>query len=956
MRHFLILGILLLVTITLKAQYYETGVEPFSVKWRQMSEGKIRLIYPSNAESFASKYLTMLVLADSLVGNDYHIKKTKIDVILHNHSALSNGFVAWAPRRMELVTQPGSDGFAQPWHYQLAVHEMRHVKQMYALQRNVVKTATFPFGQQATGLAAGFAPLWFLEGDAVATETAYSYSGRGRSASFYQHYRTHFLSNASHYSYDKWLNGSYKNFIPNHYNLGYQVVAYGNIKYGYDIWANTLDYITRRPYTLFPFYFGLKHETGLSRKGITEKMFAYQDSAWSKNLGNISYSSAKQVSNNYSEYKNYLYPFQVNDSILVAYKTSLTDIPSFVSININTQKETLLVHPGYLLGKPSYAGNLILWAEYKPHPRWEYSNSARIVVFNLATKSKKVYSTKGMLRSPVLNQSSGKIFCIGQTPQGTFYLGAINKNGTVAEQFLFPEGIEPFELTHEPETNLFYIGATTPAGKQIMALNSGYSLETVVEPTYNNINSIYATNDSIFFAASYNNIENIFLYNVKDSSTYQVINSKYGSNYPYLTATGTFIFSNYTPQGYQLSIADSINAISLVNTNNPIDDSFTRALAKNALLNIDTLEIKNTAYPSKPYRGAGSVFNLHSWAPFYFNPYNSDTEESPVGFGVTAMSQNLTGNTVMILGYGYGDSHLFRANIKYSGLWPVFSFSFELYDDYAYLFSVNNLYYQPNVRRTRLKLYAYLPITLSSNYIFTYFQPFTKIERTNDYLYSSSVSAYRSGLITLDNGIYFQATRKMSHRDLLPRLGTAFTFNWVSAPYNRNNIGSLYALNAEFYLPGFLSNHHIKLTGALQKQLLENYYLSNKVDAPRGYDLYLSEKFKGFSVDYLFPLAYPDLAVGSLIYIKRFSVDMFFDYAKNSFPARTNNLLFIRNETQRSFGFEMDVDFHVLRTRYPFRLKYQQAFTGNNNDPYSSFSLTVNIYGNTVGNYRHAER
>ncbi len=256
MRKVVTLGILLFCAIGLKAQYFETGVEPFSVKWRQISTGKIRLIYPSESEIIAQNYLTLLTVTDTLLGKDYDLGATKLNVVLHPNTSLSNGFVAWAPRRMELITHPAYGGYAQLWSQQLAVHEMRHVKQLYALNRNTVKFASYLFGQQATGLAAGFVPMWFLEGDAVAAETAFSHSGRGRTANFYQHYRAHLLSNSKTYRYDKWLLGSYRNFIPNHYSLGYQIVAYGNLKYGSNIWANTIDYVSRNPHTIFPFYFG----------------------------------------------------------------------------------------------------------------------------------------------------------------------------------------------------------------------------------------------------------------------------------------------------------------------------------------------------------------------------------------------------------------------------------------------------------------------------------------------------------------------------------------------------------------------------------------------------------------------------------------------------------------------------------------------------------------------------
>jgi len=71
------------------------------------------------------------------------------------------------------------------WLTMLASHEYRHVVQF---QRSLTGFNRFlygVFGQQAlAGLAFVAAPQWFWEGDAVATETAFTHSGRGRIPNF----------------------------------------------------------------------------------------------------------------------------------------------------------------------------------------------------------------------------------------------------------------------------------------------------------------------------------------------------------------------------------------------------------------------------------------------------------------------------------------------------------------------------------------------------------------------------------------------------------------------------------------------------------------------------------------------------------------------------------------------------------------------------------------------------
>ena len=941
MRKKIIIAFLVILSINTKAQYFYSGVEPFAIKWQQISHGDIRLIYPSGSEAIANKYLQIISTVDTIVGKNYRIGKSKLDVILHCNSILSNGFVSWAPRRMELVTQPAFNSFAQLWSYQLATHEMQHVKQMYALNRKTIKAASYIFGQQATGLAAGFIPLWFLEGDAVIAETAHSHSGRGRLASFYQHYRIHSLTKTNSLSYDKLLLGSFKDYIPNHYSLGYQIVAYGNLKYGENLWANTIDYVTRRPYTVFPFYFGLKKETGLSRKKFAERAFEYQDSAWNAEIDLGENSILKPVACDSKEYSNYIHPTQINDSTIVAYKTSLPDIPSFVMINTNTRKESLIVYPGYIVGKPFINDSVIVWSEFKAHTRWEYKNYGQIVRYNFKREEKFVFPQKGMYGSPIIDSDS-KVICIAYKPKGGSNIVFLEESGDVKNIYSFPIEQEPFELAYN---KYIYVGVTTQQGKMLLQLKNNSIPSRILGPAYWDINSLQVKGDTILFSATNKSKENIYFYNILTDNCYSVLNSTYSLNYPFLNNDGSLVFSSYSALGYKINRTDSLYISSKIDIGIPINDAFTKSISENASYNLDTLSLPMVDYPSKPYKGIGALFNFHSWAPFYFNPFNSNPEETSIKLGGTIMSQNLTGSTILVLGYGYANSHLFRGTLRYQGFWPVFSLSYELFDYPASIYSVSNDGYLPNVMKNRTKLYSFLPFYLSNNSISTYLQLFNNLEFTNDYLFDRSIQKYRSGLFIVNYGVYFHSLRKQSHRDLLPKYGVTLTVLRQNAPYSRSNIGSLWVLKTNVYIPGLLKNQHFKMSASLQDQNLEGFPFSNKVDPPRGYLLSYSKNYLGFSFDYILPLAYPDRSIGSLAYIKRLSLDLFYDYAKNSYPYIENNVRKTEKQKLQSLGFELNIDFHLFRTRYPFRMKYQQAFLGRDYRSFSNFSLLMDIYG-----------
>ena len=182
-----ILLFLLISVSSIKAQYYSSGADPSNVKWRQVKSEVFKVVYPEEFELEAKRFIAMLDSLHAYGGHTLKHTAKPIQVIIHSRSAYSNGFVSWAPKRIEIYPTPHQDMAAQDWLEQLAIHEFRHVVQIDKLNKGFTKALTIPFGQQAIGAVLGlYAPLWFLEGDATVSETTLSKSGRGRRPSFEQ--------------------------------------------------------------------------------------------------------------------------------------------------------------------------------------------------------------------------------------------------------------------------------------------------------------------------------------------------------------------------------------------------------------------------------------------------------------------------------------------------------------------------------------------------------------------------------------------------------------------------------------------------------------------------------------------------------------------------------------------------------------------------------------------------
>ena len=86
------------------AQYYDTGQDPASLKWMQIKTDRFTVIYPEKYGSGGIAFAKSLDDAYSKLVSLFPEKKFRIPVIIHNFTTQSNGYVAWAPRRMEIIS------------------------------------------------------------------------------------------------------------------------------------------------------------------------------------------------------------------------------------------------------------------------------------------------------------------------------------------------------------------------------------------------------------------------------------------------------------------------------------------------------------------------------------------------------------------------------------------------------------------------------------------------------------------------------------------------------------------------------------------------------------------------------------------------------------------------------------------------------------------------------------
>ena len=232
------LVLLLFVSARVFCQFYEYGQDAGSLRWNQFRTPNYRVIYPRGIDSLAQAFADRLEYYYPYLGKPLDHLHSPLPVIVHNESSFSNGVYVFAPKRLEIFTNPDPNDNNEDWLTQLALHEGRHAFQIDKLNQGITRVLFYLGGEQAVGAMGVFLPYWYLEGDAVDAETRLSNTGRGRQPSFEMPLKAQMLDGGRIYSFSKATMGSFRDYVPNHYQLGYFMVRYGRMVYGDDLWID----------------------------------------------------------------------------------------------------------------------------------------------------------------------------------------------------------------------------------------------------------------------------------------------------------------------------------------------------------------------------------------------------------------------------------------------------------------------------------------------------------------------------------------------------------------------------------------------------------------------------------------------------------------------------------------------------------------------------------------------
>ncbi len=963
MRYQVILlsAILLLPAKVSDAQYYNTGQDPASLKWMQIKTDRGTVIYPKSYGSEGIAFAQSLDEAHSKLVSLYPEKKYKIPVVIHNLTTQSNGYVAWAPRRMEIYPTPGQNTIPLDPQEQLSIHELTHVLQMKSLNRGFSKAMSLFLGEQYTGVVASLLPLWFFEGEAVFAESALTESGRGRSPSFQKQLKAITVEKGSMYKYDKIVNGSYRDYVPDHYQSGYQMVTWALAKYDPEIWNRVLDFTAEQPFTINPVNISLSRSAGLTKKTLFKETFDTLNAVWTKDVSDNNATSYKPLNpDKQGKYINYYSPVYAGPDSLIAIKTSLTSPLFFVLINPSERSGEKIHTPGRLYSRfISYAKGKLVWVESQSDPRWANRNYSIIKLLDLHQNRITRLSRKSRYLAASVSPDATKVAAIENTinnKNNIVFIDAVT--GTVTQSVPSPGNAYLQRPLWSEEGEKIAVVFLTKAGEGIMSYTlASQQWEILIEAGREDLRSSFLRNDSLFFISSLSGTDNIYL-RTPDKEITPLTRSRFGTDDLMLNEERVY-FSDYTSFGNNICNITLAEASVTVNKNTP-----------STSLLIDRFDIKpasydvsaGNGYTPEPYRKWQHLFKFHSWMPFYADIEEIKVDPSAIRPGLTVMSQNHLSTLTSSIGYEYSPEkdHLLHSRVTWEGWYPVFESELD-YGNKPIIYKTGSVGDPSEIYHgLRFSNAVSIPLHFSSGKFSQYLRPSFNTDYSNNYIYIEEEDSYDYGQTIVSGRLYFSNFYRFALRDIYPRWAQTIDLNYSFAPFDKDIYGSVITFRSSFYFPGFLPNNGIKLRLEKEKQDLEKFFFANKIPLPRGYKNVKTLDIEFLSVDYVLPLAYPDFNIASLLYLKRIRTGLFYDYALgtgNTYYRNTVNGLVIDyyndyQETFKSFGFELMADFHLFRVPFMLSCGVQTAWKKVSEMPSFELLFNIDIFGMILGRDR----
>ena len=946
--------VLILFPAILFGQYFNLGQDPASLKWRQIETDHFRLIYPENFEHKAQKMMPALNFANANATKTLAYAPKQVPFVIHNYNTISNAVTAWAPKRVEIFTTPPQDTYAQDWLNQLVLHEYRHVVQIDRTNQGFTKVLSWFTGEQAATMINGlFVPSWFMEGDAVCTETALSRSGRGRMPAFEMLLKAQ-VSQKGAFSYDKAALGSYNTFVPNQYVLGYSMVANVRRKYGYQAWINALDEVARKPYIITPFNRGLKKSTGYGKEDLYRMTMFDMDSLWKyQDAYTIKTDFDQLTIGNSRKYENYKLPFYLNDTLVVTQYSSQDDITRFELTGPGEYRQ-LITTPGFLSSEIysvvhigfsndiSFRENrteatpdlLLAWTETINDLRWGERNYSVIRVYDSRTGNTREISKKSRYFAPAFSPDGRLLAVVTVDPESHSSMVLIDvETGKETDTIISSDADFYMTPSWSEDGKKLVFTKLDDAGKSIIFYDfEKRNFTTLLQPTFIEISGPVFANNCVLFTGSFSGIENIYAVQISNKAIFQVTSARFGACNADLSPNGSkIVYSDYSSGGYSLAqISFNPESWKKLNEIRDFSPSLYKYIVTEETGILENSPDTNAVFHSQPYRKNAHIFNFHSWAPAYINYMSGEN-----GAGISFMSQNDLSTATAVVGYKY-DMAENTGKVTLDFSWQAWYPMIDINTSYGARTGYTDSAQRYNFNETILSGGVTLPLIFTGG---KYYKGIRLQYYTSFYNITDNTSPLEDKLTgtiySLDYNLYAYRYIKQSYKDLYPRWGQSVTLAFSHSPFGENDYGNIASALTRLYFPGVLQHHGIRLDFNWQHKLPGTYSYSNRINLPRGYTYIDAQTLTCFALNYKFPFAYPDFSLGPLAYFKRLKANLFYDGG----IAATHG----ENQQLQSTGVEITSDLHLLRFIFPIDLGFRFGYLPDKKHYFVNLLFSVNL-------------
>ena len=892
--------IIFITCVCLQTHAQVFGGNPSSTKWKQINTNAAKIIFPAGMDSTANQIAVGTEYLQQHFPLDSGTAFKKINIVLQKEGIESNAYVALAPWRSEFYLMPPQNPFelgSQSWTNLLTVHEWRHVQQYNYFNRGNAKLFGTLFGQYAlaTANAAGI-PDWFFEGDAVYNETRLSSQGRGRLPFFFNGYKSIF-EDSSDYNYMQLRNTSLRNYIPDHYQLGYLLVLYGIEKYGADFWQPIIKEASSLK-TVYPFQAAMKKTKGVDFDVFVNDALQYFKTKW-QNEKNANPGTVLQIiplpplAEPNNKIINYQYPYTVNADSFVVFKTTLQDIPAFY-IKTTTGYEKKIAAKNISIDEYySYNNGKIIYTAWQPDTRWGNRDYTNIILLDIYTHKEKTIASKGKYFSPDIAHKKDLLAVVDMDLNKESSLKIMDTKGVIIKEFANTGNyIYSYPKFSENDNVIFVMvrDRSGNMGMQALPIETG-NAETIIPMANRTIGFPVVKGDTITYTCSYKGRDALMATNVKTHECWMIANNSTGIYQGSFTNKDSIVTSVFSAHGYQLVKAKPNW------TSAPSAESALQILYTNDKLTVPPiftpLPAKRDIYPSQPYKKGTGLFNFHSWLPALNDP----------DYSITLYGENVLNTMQTQVGYvfnRYDTSHeIFYKNV-YGGwfLQPFVGANYTFHRSSLYGIDTTITWNEGEVRAG-----LQLPLNFSKGKTFKHLGLSSSVVVNNrQYDAFSKILFSDRNVFYSDNRVNFSIFKQAAAQQVLPQLG--FTLS-LRSRHALNTIANNFEGEANAYFPGLAKTHSFSLNYAyLHRDTLQNFSYSKIFPFSRGYDFVDLGRLSKFGFNYQLPLCYPDFGFGNLLFINRVRLNMFAESTKSR-NQRTNRVL-----SYKSAGAEVYFDTH----------------------------------------------